>query len=214
MMESAPKRPSRGAVMRKSMQAPPPAPTPAPAPAQSKPASKESNNTQTPAASIDSTVGSGVDYTQIPKKLDQQFEALDTDAALRPTIIKPGTQWTHKSQKALLAATTTAALSTDQQKSKKNEAFDLLDGLTRAGALSCDDASLHVVIAATHCFDQDLMDTVVQRNMNPIEKVERSMLIMASTIHQASIEDMTTPEHYDRIKSATPELVDQLAIED
>ena len=127
-----------------------------------------------------------MDYTQIPKKLDQQFEALDTDAALRPTIIKPGTQWTHKSQKALLAAATTAALSTDQQKSKKNEAFDLLDGLTRAGALSCDDASLHVVrlyactpianslpqvIAATHCFDQDLMDTVVQRNMNPIEKV-------------------------------------------
>ena len=42
---------------------------------------------------------SGVDYTQIPKKLDQQFEELDTDSALRPTIIKPGTSWTYKSQK-------------------------------------------------------------------------------------------------------------------
>ena len=64
------------------------------------------------------------------------------------------------------------------------------------------------MVAATHCFDLDLMDTVVKRNMNPIEKVERSMLIMANTIHQASIEDMTTPDNYARIRSAAPELVE------
>ena len=101
----------------------------------------------------------GVDYTQIPKTLNSQFERLDTDSALRPTIIKPGTVWTLKSQKvrfrdpshvtpvqALLAAASTASLSTDEQKSKKDEAFDLLDGLTRAGALSCGEhAALHVV---------------------------------------------------------------------
>merc|ERR1711937_211832 len=68
----------------------------------------------------------------------------------------------------------------------------------------------HVVIAATHCFDQDLMDTVVKCNLNPIEKVERSLLIMANTIHQASIEDMTTPDNYSRISAATPELVEKL----
>ena len=66
------------------------------------------------------------------------------------------------------------------------------------------------MVAATHCFDLDLMDTVVKRNMNPIEKVERSMLIMANTIHQASVEEMTTPESYARINSATPQLVEQL----
>ena len=42
---------------------------------------------------------SGVDYTKIPKQLDAKFEELDEDSALRPTIIKPGTLWTHKSQK-------------------------------------------------------------------------------------------------------------------
>ena len=42
---------------------------------------------------------SGVDYTKIPKQLDAKFEELDVDSALRPTIIKPGTLWTHKSQK-------------------------------------------------------------------------------------------------------------------
>ena len=87
----------------------------------------------------------GVDYTQIPTILDNQFEKLDTDSALRPTIINPGTTWIHKCQKALLAPESTATLTTDEQKEKKNEAFDLLDGLTRAGALSCDHASLHVV---------------------------------------------------------------------
>jgi hypothetical protein len=31
-----------------------------------------------------------VDLTQIPKQLDAQFEALDEDSALRPTVIKTG----------------------------------------------------------------------------------------------------------------------------
>jgi hypothetical protein len=39
------------------------------------------------------------------------------------------------------------------------------------------------VIAATHCFDKSLVDTVIEGNVNPIAKVERSMLIVASVIH-------------------------------
>ena len=31
-----------------------------------------------------------VDLTQIPKQLDAQFEALDEDSSLRPTVIKTG----------------------------------------------------------------------------------------------------------------------------
>jgi len=34
--------------------------------------------------------GELVDLTQIPKQLDAQFEALDEDSSLRPTVIKTG----------------------------------------------------------------------------------------------------------------------------
>ncbi len=37
----------------------------------------------------------------------------------------------------------------------------MLDALTKSGALSVDFASLHVVIAATHCFDKSIIDTVI-----------------------------------------------------
>lgn len=34
-------------------------------------------------------------------------------------------------------------------------------------------AELHIIIAATHTFDKTLMDTAIQDNVNPIERVER-----------------------------------------
>jgi len=155
---------------------------------------------QQQAPSDEEPLAAGRDYTQIPKQLDAKFEELDSESAMRPTIIKPGSVWTRKSQKGLLGKASTASLSNTQQKSAKDEAFDLLDALTKAGALSCDHASLHVVIAGTHCFDSDLMDTVVQDNVNPIQRVERSTLIMANTILEASVEQMVANEHYESIQ--------------
>jgi len=123
-----------------------------------------------------------LDFSQIPAALDARFLALDKDGALRPTTIKLGESWTMKSKKTLLGKPTTSTLRKDAQKERKDAAFDLLDALTRSGALPLDCASFHVVVAATHCFDQSLMDTVVCDNVNPIEKVECSALIVASTI--------------------------------
>src|SRR6185369_6443003 len=97
---------------------------------------------------------------------------------LRATIINPGDVWTRSAQKELLGARSSASLSSREQTDEKNKAFDLLDALSKSGALAIEDASLHVVIAATHCFDRTLLDTVIQANVNPIEKVERSLMIV------------------------------------
>jgi len=148
-----------------------------------------------------------VDYTTIPPQLEKQYLALDVDGALRPTIINPGQVWTKSSKKSLLAAPTTAALNTDDQGKERERAFDLLDALTKSGELALEHAALHVVIAATHCFDKTLVNTVVQDNVNPIEKVERSSLIVASTIHGVEPAQLVQPNQIERLALYSPMLV-------
>ncbi|MCC6997853.1 MAG: hypothetical protein IT370_24775 [Deltaproteobacteria bacterium] len=222
---SVPSAPMGGAkggappMMQKSMAPPPqPAPPPASAPA-SPPAPIPTTTTATatatattPSASpTSSPPGSGDpgvpdDYTKLPAELDRKFEALDDDGALRPTIINPGDQWTRSSQKGLLTAPTLAMLRAKEQKDEKNRAFDLLDALTKSGALPIDHASLHVVLAATHCFDRTLVDTVIQGNVNPIEKVERSLLIVATTLHRRPAVDLLADDQRERFLTYSPRL--------
>jgi hypothetical protein len=67
-----------------------------------------------------------------------------------------------------------------------------------------------VVIAATHCFDRSLVDTVVQRNVNPIEKVEFSSMIMATTIHNEGVENLVVGDQVARLLEHSPSLVPEL----
>eukprot|EP00005_Dracoamoeba_jomungandri_P004063 CAMPEP_0174252518 /NCGR_PEP_ID=MMETSP0439-20130205/1954_1 /TAXON_ID=0 /ORGANISM="Stereomyxa ramosa, Strain Chinc5" /LENGTH=954 /DNA_ID=CAMNT_0015333069 /DNA_START=71 /DNA_END=2935 /DNA_ORIENTATION=+ len=191
-----------------SPSAPPPAPTPTTTTTTTTPktpkADKSAEPTEKPKKGVeeeDDEVLEVEDYTKLPTMLDRAFEALDEDAALRPTIIKPGKVWTKKSQKGLLSKPTTATLSKTQQKDEKNKAFDLLDGLTKAGCIPVDFASLHVVIAATHCFDKSVMDTVVMDNVNPIEKVERSSLIVATAIQDVPPHQLIKSSQLERVKT-------------
>jgi len=159
----------------------------------------------TAGTSAGSEVGSR-DFTQVPRQMDERFERMDTDSALRPTIITPAASWIKKSQKALLATPSTSALGSLEQKTEMDAAFDLLDALTKSGALPLSHASLHIVIAATHCFDKTVAETIVQDNVNPIEKVERSTLIMASTIHQEPVAALINDSQYQRVCAASPML--------
>ena len=88
-----------------------------------------------------------------------------------------------EAQKSLVAPLSESPLDTAGQKIEKDRCFDLLDALTRSGGLSMEGAMLHLVIASTHCFDKSLMDTLVKDNVNPIEKVEQSALVVTSVIH-------------------------------
>lgn len=146
------------------------------------------------------------DYTRIPADLDRKFEALDEDGALRPTILGVGDVWTRSSQKSLLAEPAQQTLGADAQKTERARAFDLLDALTKSGAIPLEHASLHVVIAATHCFDDTLLNTVIRGNVNPVERVERSSVIVATTIHGRSAAELLADDQRERFLSGSPKL--------
>jgi len=148
----------------------------------------------------------GFDFTQLPNKLDAAFSKLDEDAALRPTILNVGGLWTKDFKKGLLSAPSNTTLGVSEQQKEKNKAWDLLDALTRSGALSVDQAELHVIIAATHTFTKSLIDTVVQDNVNPIEKVERSLLIVASVLFNKPVKELVSEEELDRVQQFSPGL--------
>jgi len=57
------------------------------------------------------------------------------------------------------------------------------------------------------------MNTLLMDNVNPIERVERSTLIMASTIQDRGVELLLKDDHVERIKSLSPNLFTQPAIE-
>lgn len=159
-----------------------------------------------PAPSGGGAPGDAVDYTRIPADLDRRFEEIDEDSALRPTIINPGEVWTRTAQKGLLSAATTSSLHAKEQRAEKNRAFDLLDALSKSGALPIEHASLHVVIAATHCFDKTLVDTVIEDNVNPIEKVERSVMIVATTVHGRPAAELLADDQRERFLTYSPRL--------
>lgn len=146
------------------------------------------------------------DFTKLPGILDQTFNQLDPDHALHNTTITVGDIWTKKSKLNFLTDFTTTSLRKDDQNNEKDKAFDLLDALTRSGALDINDGEIHIVLSVNHCFDKTLIDTVIQDNINPIEKIERSMLIINSTLRELKSEELIQPEHLNRIKKSSPQL--------
>ncbi|KAJ9471593.1 hypothetical protein DIPPA_28405 [Diplonema papillatum] len=150
-----------------------------------------------------------VDVSQFPHALEKQFDAFSDAACIRPTIIKPSNSWTKRYQPKLLSDVKTSNVGSDQQTKEKNRAFDLLDALTRSGVLTIEESSMHIVLGATHCFDETLVDTLVKKNVNPIEHVERSMLIVASTLFGQQPRDLVKDAVIDRVEKYSPMLFSQ-----
>merc|ERR1712159_75064 len=138
--------------------------------------------------------------------MDTRIEQLDADSALRPTVIDVKGVWSKRSRKGLLGDLIDSRLHPSQQKDEKAKAFGLLDALTRAGGLALDDAALHVIVAATHQFDKSIMQTLVMDNVNPIERVERSTLILGSSVHRVPCSALINPEVRARVSTSSPAL--------
>ena len=154
-------------------------------------------------------VSGGRDLTAIPNELDAKYLKLDLDGTLRPTVIRVNADrsWTKSFQRNLLSTPEMKSLGKSQLKEERDAAFDLLDALSRSGALDINCAELHVVVAATHRFARTVVDTVIMDNVNPIEKVERSVLIVGTTIHQQpDAGALLQAEHAKRVLGHSPQL--------
>eukprot|EP01094_Clydonella_sp_ATCC50884_P013701 TRINITY_DN2397_c0_g2_i1.p1 TRINITY_DN2397_c0_g2~~TRINITY_DN2397_c0_g2_i1.p1 ORF type:complete len:1085 (-),score=448.58 TRINITY_DN2397_c0_g2_i1:334-3534(-) len=147
-----------------------------------------------------------VDLTALPARLDGKLEALDEGDAVRPTIIKVVEDWRRKRWASVLADGANEVLGEEEKRRERNEALDLLDGMTRSGAVGLQHTELHVVMASTHCFEHTLVDTIVQRSENPIETFERSQLITASVVHDSPVLPLLAPDHVERVQTYSPNL--------
>jgi hypothetical protein len=151
----------------------------------------------------------GADFTTMPKALNASIEKYDKDNALRSTLIKTSPQWNRCRQLNLLTKPEKVTLLPSDVQSEKNKAFDLLDALSRSGSLPIAHSDLHVLLCVTHRFEKDIMATVVQDNINPIERLELSMLLLGSTIYSISPGKLISEEsERQRLKSSFPALLE------
>lgn len=127
------------------------------------------------------------DYTLIPQKLEQVFAQ---SSCVRPVIITPDNEWPKLSSQSLLQPLEASVLGTEELKTEKNKAFDLIDALSKSGAISIDHSTLHVVIVQSHTFDKSVMDCLVEDGLNPIEDVEKTVDEIASLILEKKIQDI------------------------
>ena len=231
----APRRATSSApIVSRSVCAPPPPPPPPSQPAQqaratppllsaavtpSTTAATAADDDENDGGGVSGAAGAGVvgggganvacqrELTSLPRDLDAAYSSLDPDSRLRPVVITPGGPWVRASYASLLSRTAIeTALDAASQASLRSAAFDLVDALSRSGALPLRHAALHVLVGAAHGFDSSLVDTLTRDNINPIEKVERSLLIVASTLTGKPPAELVRGAHAARIAAHSPAL--------
>ena len=47
-----------------------------------------------------------------------------------------------------------------------------------------------MIVGVRHSFEKNVMATVIQENVNPVERVDYSSLLIAASVHQASIKTL------------------------
>lgn len=159
------------------------------------------NSTATSASEL----ASPEDIMRIPQTLGAQLGLLDQQHASGFVTIKPGPMWSQTVYTGLLATPQKLSLGSSEQGLLRTTALDLLYALSKSGALTID-AEIHTVFATTHAFEHTLLETVIQENKNPIAVLERINLILGSTIHNRSVEEIISPDQAARIQNENPDL--------
>lgn len=123
------------------------------------------------------------DITLVPGLLEAQLAIVEEkkeDSSLRQAMIGTGMTW----KRSLWVSSPVPATTLEREAIvvETQRAFNLLDALSRSGTLEIS-AELHAVIVLSQNFEKNVMGTVLEENENPIEKVERSALILGSAIY-------------------------------
>eukprot|EP00754_Rhynchopus_humris_P029267 Rhum_TRINITY_DN15204_c1_g1::Rhum_TRINITY_DN15204_c1_g1_i4::g.143635::m.143635 len=148
----------------------------------------------------------------IPQRMEAAFLALDSEGCLRPTIVRPGDSWHKRSSKSLVHDDAEEELfDADDRRRERRRALDLLDALTRCGAIELEEASVHVVVAATNTFPKTLRDTLGAESVNPIGVVERSSLIATAVIHSTQPSRLLRADAQQRLLADGPDLDTEVA---
>lgn len=147
------------------------------------------------------TAGSGdaVDLTTILKQLDSTFEQHDKDGAIRAITIKSIKPRKRSRQRNVVIKAETVEFARLRLQGRA-------DALSRSGSLPIAGSELHVVVAVTYYFENDVMDTVIQDFINLVEKPEK--LMVASAIHQQSALNLLCGRrHRERLSRSFPLLL-------
>ena len=136
---------------------------------------------------------------------DDCLEIYSETNFLVPTILKPGCGWTKQYSPSILSKPITAVLTSDDVSQESRKTFRFLEFLSLRGSLILEEASLHLVVASTHCFDQSLLN-VIKNNVNPVDGIIASELIVASVIHRKPAGEIIEPVHLDKAKYLCPQL--------
>lgn len=130
------------------------------------------------------------DLSALSNKLQNYFDQYSSSQSIRPGIIRTGPIWKKQHQENFFTPSREIQFNSEEQRKEKQRAFDLLDALTRSGGLTIDDATVHVILASSHYFPQSLLDTVIQKNLNPLIKLEETTLLMSRVIHNKEINEL------------------------
>ena len=154
-----------------------------------------------------SSGGADIDITErdtslalLPLRMSKRFD-LFPDLSLQTSTMYCGTEITRKGcDGKILSKEQTKKLSSSDITPLHQQAMSLLDGLTKGGAVPLQAVDLHVISSTAHYFDKTLLNIVIQDNTNPVEKVELSTLLVASSIRGKPIPEIVNQNQVPRIQ--------------
>ncbi|MBX9694011.1 MAG: hypothetical protein K2Z81_16620, partial [Cyanobacteria bacterium] len=131
-----------------------------------------------------------------------RLEKLDHYSSFLPSFIQPGPSWQKTSQASLLSKPVVSTVT----EADKKQGLSLLQAVTRGGELPLSGAHMHVLLVATHCYDQSLLGMVLHGRANPMDLIDRSSILMATTIKQKSVRSLLRPEQSERVQNHSPDM--------